>query len=166
MLNIRNYLFFQFVVKAYSNITQNGLIHQFDWTPYIGTCTAFTLLSFPNLLELDMSSCDNLLPNDIVDCIGFLRDIQVIKFDRCKQFTQYHFMKIFTQISKIKRASMLKCTTLPFTAAYIICSSLPNLHEIDFEPCNIKIEEHDWKRLRAIFFKVQFGENFRSICNM
>ena len=135
-----------------------------DWNKYLGNFTAFTLLNFPNLLHLDMSGCDIVSPDEFVDCIGYLSQLQVINLDKCIQFSQYDFVKIFQQLRHLRIISMLECTCLPFTPTYVICCSLPSLQKIDFEPANIDIEQKDWRRLVAIFFRVAFGTNFTHKC--
>ena len=112
---------------------------------------------------MDVTGCDNIVANDFVDFIGFLKNLQILILDKCIQFSQYHFVKIFKQLEKIEEFSLVECRKIPFTPMYCICSFLHQLRKMDFEPDNILVEKKDWKRLKAIFFMVQLGKNVKRI---
>ena len=129
-----------------------------------GNISAYTFLYVPNLVQLDLSRCTTIVPEDFVDVIGFVKNLKVITLDGCIQFSQHHFVNIFKQISSVEHLSIVECQPLPFTAAYCICSFLKELKFFDFEADNINLEMKDWKRLRAIFFKVKFSPKFLGEC--
>ena len=153
----------QFILRAYTTQFHGDEDVHVEWNTCLAPIMALSLLNFPNVINMDISGCDTLTANDFVDCIGFLRHLEIIRLDRCSQFTEYHFIKMFTQLKQLKIVSMLKCQQIPFTPMYTICCSLQNLQYIDFEPKNIKIEERDWKKLCSIFLNVTFGSNFREL---
>ena len=153
----------QFILKGYSDFEVSGKSVRVDWTPYLGNVTAFSILMFPNIQELDITGCDNVVANDFVDCVGFIKNLQILILDKCIQFSQYHFVKIFKQLEKIQKFSLVECCKIPFTPAYCICSVLHELQEMDFEPDNILVEKKDWKKLKAIFFTVKLGKNVKRI---
>ena len=135
---------------------------EIDWTPSLGYFQPFHLIYFPNILHLDISDCNNITASDFIDCIQLVPKLDTIIMDGCDQFSQYHFVKIFTQIKMCSNVSLLRCQLLPFTPVYCILASLRLASFIDFEPGNVDSEEKDWRKLIAIFFKVRFGPNFTS----
>ena len=166
MWNVHTYalfvILFQYVVLGYLTISVDAKEVLVDWSKCLANFTPFTLFNFPHLLILDLSGCNRIIPDELVDSIGFLQELQVLNLDRCDQFTHYHFVKIFQQLKKLITTTLLECTRIPFTSAYTICCSLPHLQKIDFEPFSVKQEMKDWRHLIAIFFKVKFGANFTS----
>ena len=144
-------------MKLLSDIEFDDGIKTVDITEHVPVCTAFTLLYFPNILELDMTGMIHINPQDFIECIGFVAKLQFVTLDGCTQFSQYNFMRIFDQLPECRWISLLKCQTLESTAAYCIMASCYKLKFIDFELSEIWSSARDWRRLRSIFFQVRFG---------
>ena len=120
---------------------------------------SFTLLYFPNVVHLDLSGLSDIVPNDFLDVIGYMKSVKSLNLDGCYQFSQYQIVKIFQMVKTVEKLSLVDCCKLAFTPAYCICSSVKFLKYVDFEPENIILEKRDWKRLIAIFSRLNLETN-------
>ena len=127
LCHIHFFIIFRFSVRSYSQFDFDGRIVTVNWTPYLGEATAFSILRFPNIEEINLSGCDNIVANDFVDCIGFCTKLRSVILDGCVQFSQYHFVKIFQNLKNVEQFSLVKCCKMPFTPTYCVCSFLPKL---------------------------------------
>ena len=105
-------------VKLLSDIEFEDGVRTIDVTDKVPKCSAFTLVYFPNIIELDISGMIEIEPQDFVECISYVSKLQFVTMDKCKQFNKYHFMKIFKQLPECKWVSLLKCQCLDYTACY------------------------------------------------
>ena len=148
--------------KQLANVTTDESKMKLNWSGIHGELPTFNILNYPNLVEVDITGCVGIVPDEFVDVIGYASSLKILKLNGCNQFTQYHMVKLFDQLVQLEEISLVQCQRMPFTAAYCICSGLKNLRYIDLEPANIQEEMKDWKRMLAIFFYVQFGPVFKS----
>ena len=144
-------------MKLLSDFECDEGICTIDVTDKIPPCSAFSLIYFPNIIELDITGMVELNAQDMVECISYARKLQFVTMDKCKQFNKYHFIKIFDELPECKWILLLQCQSLDYTTAYCILSSCNKMKFFDFEVDQKWSCKSDWRKLLSIFLNVRFG---------
>ena len=132
----------------------DGQLHTINLTPPNGQFTPFFLVECINLIEIDITDCVGINPQDFIECVVFAKKLQKVIMDKCSQFSMY-------QLVQMRQISLVACQCLNFSAAYCIISSSHTVEKMDFEPRNVG-NIPDWRRFKSIFFTVEFGLGFLS----
>ena len=139
----------------------DGKLHTINLTPPDGQFTPFFLVECTNLIEIDITDCFEINPQDFIECVVFAKKLQKVVMDKCSQFSMSQLVKMFQHLVQIRIISLVACQGLDFSAAYCIISSSHSVEKMDFEPRNVG-NIPDWWRFKSIFFTVDFGPSFLS----
>lgn len=93
------------------------------------------LENIPNLININISRCNNLNGKDIENLLMWSDNIQVIKLDYCIGLTTESLDYIVTQLVNIKSLSIKGCNQLNNDVLYSIADYCPDIEELDIENC-------------------------------
>ena len=108
----------------------------------------FTLIYCTNLVQFDMSGCDSLDADEIVDCVSTCGQLEKISLAGCFQFSENQMVKMFTELKNLNDIDCFGRSPFQHYRAYFVVTSHPNLKRFIFEPKFPSFEKKDWSKFK------------------
>ena len=135
-------------------------------TPFLKGFSPFHLVYCTNLVQFDMSGCENYDTEATVDCLAFCPKIEKISFAGCFQFSENQLMKIFQQLKVLNDIDCWGSALFHHATAYFVVSSHRNLKRFIFERRFPVLEKKDWEKFRLECKDIILGHGLhKCICS-
>ena len=127
---------------------EDGEENDCNFTKFLKGFSPFHLVYCKNLVQFDMSGCENCDAEATVDCLAFCPKIEKISLAGCFQFSESQLMKIFDALKVLKDIDCWGCAPFHYSTAFFVVTSHRNLKRFIFERRFPIFEKEDWEKFR------------------